>query len=121
MCEREPKESNYRRVMTSRPRKDRCELRWESLTPNESLAVCPGRAEQSDGNHPCDNHKGDCKDNAHRGTQTPRDGTSGREDGLVPSFVPTTIQPSEILHERFCLANTKNPPVMTSIRNAQYL
>ena len=69
--------------------------------------MCSGRAEQSDGNHPCNNHKGDCEEHAHGGTQPPRDGTSGCEDGLVPSFVPTTIQPSEILHERFCLAKSR--------------
>jgi hypothetical protein len=103
-----PKESES----ASQTRKEICELRWESLTPYETLAVCSGRAEQSDGNHPCKNHNGNCEENAHRGTQAPRDGTSGREDGLEPSFVPTTIQPSEILHEHLRLAK-----IQTSVRN----
>ena len=65
--------------------------------------MCAGRPEQSDQNHPRGHYKYEYEDNAHRGTQPPRNATPRREDGFVPSLVPTTIQLSEILHERFCL------------------
>ena len=83
-------------------------LRRESFTPYETLAVCAGRSEQSDRDHPCGDHKSECEENAHRDAQLPRDRTPGCEDGFVPALVPTAIQPSEILRERFGLkANTK--------------
>ena len=71
--------------------------------PYESLAMCPGRPEQSNRNHLRGHYKCECEDNAHRGAQPPRNATPRRENGFVPSLVPTTIQPSEILHQRFCL------------------
>jgi hypothetical protein len=73
--------------------------------------MCPGRPKQSDQNHPRCHYKCKCEDNAHRGTQPPRNATPRREDGFVPSLVPTTIQPSEILHERFCLHNPRRATI----------
>ena len=65
--------------------------------------MCACRPEQSDRNHPRGHYKCGYEDNAHRGTQPTRNATPRREDGFVPLLVPTTIRPSEILHERFCL------------------
>ena len=64
--------------------------------------MCPGRPKQSDQDYPRCHYKCECEDNAHRGAQPPRNATPRREDGFVPSLLRTTIQPSEILHERFC-------------------
>jgi hypothetical protein len=61
--------------------------------------MCACRPEQSDRNHPRGHYKCEYEGNAHRGTQPTRNATPRREDGFVPLLVPTTIQPSEILHE----------------------
>src|SRR6266851_365136 len=49
--------------------------------------MCAGRPKQSDQNHPRCHYKCECEDNAHRGTQPPRNATPRREDGFVPSLV----------------------------------